>query len=145
MNKTLLKNPWVLAGLLLLITTIVGLVVHSINKQWDIKLSSAMASVIAALITGQIYTFKCKEIIGKKLSLTVSSIAVAIQFAAGIWLGLASDFAKQEWTMYLVGLIPITIITFLGTYFLLRTGGKSFLKIMEKQEELKRKKGLKGD
>ena len=105
MNKNLLKNSWFLVGLHLLITIIIGSILYLINKQLDIKFSNGAAAFLAAFIIGQIYTFKLKELINKKLRLRVSSIAVAIQFALGILLGLFSDFTGKDMIMYLVALI----------------------------------------
>jgi len=133
MNKTLLKNPWVLAGLHLLITIIIGLLLSLVKGWLDVKFSGGLAALLAAFTIGQIYTFKFRELIGKKLRLKVSSIAMVIQFVLGILLGLSLSLARKEWAMYLVTLVIITVAVFFGIYFALRIGGKNYLKIVERQ------------
>ena len=80
MDKNLLKNLWILAGLLLAINIGLGLIIIVIVEFLKIGSSniSNIAGLVAAMIVGQIYAKNFKEVMPKQLRLNVTIIYTVI-------------------------------------------------------------------
>lgn len=140
MNKELLRKPWMLALLLLGISIIIGLVFFAIVTLLNIqnRSISALTSIIGAMIVGQIYTFNFKEIMPNKTRRSVTIIYTLIQLVLGILFALIliPELVLDLKILLLVlgGVIIISFIYALGIYWMLGTGGKSYIKMLEKSQ-----------
>lgn len=140
MNKESLRKPWILSLLLLIINAVIGLIIFAVVEFFNIGSSSlsAVAGIVGAMIVGQIYTFNFKEIMPNKTRRSVTIIYTFIQIVLGFLLGvllrpeLVLDL--QQLVLFLGIVIFISLIYAFGTYLFLGTGGKSYLKMLEKSQ-----------
>jgi len=129
MNKNLLNNSWILAGLLFAISTIVRLIILAVVK--FIGMGSAtisnIAGLIGAMIVGQIYSMNFKEIMPKRLRINVTIVYIISEMILGIsyvlWFGL---------TKLLLGLlVGLQLFIAIIIYFTLGFAGKNYIRSLK--------------
>ncbi len=144
MNKNLLKNSWILAGLLALISIIIGLINFGVNEFLKIKVSSGITIIIVlygALVIGQIYSQNFKEIMPQKLRMNVSIAFFTIQLVLAFLFFdqvYNLNFENQNLLPPLGFVIGITAVISLFIYFTLHYGGKFYLRALEKRKVMKK-------
>jgi len=139
MDKNLLKNLWILAGLLLAINIGLGLIIIVIVERLKIGSSniSNIAGLVAAMIVGQIYAKNFKEVMPKQLRLNVTIIYTVITMILELlYLYLVLGFLDALSLGILIGL---SLIYSLFIYWMLGLGGKSYLKVSERRNVIKKK------
>jgi len=122
-KKTLLKNPWILTLILIIISFVLGILV-SVLFGPETSLNAAV-TMIAALIVGRIYGKTFKEIMPKNLKIKVSLYFVLFQLILG------SVFLTNiiELNLILIGMaVVILFIVFWIVYFMLGVGSRTFVK-----------------
>lgn len=140
MNKELLKNSWVLVGILTAITVIIGLIMGVLSEFFKIKIPSVFMvfmTIYGAMIIGQTYTRNFKEIMPKKLRINVTIIYSTIQLVLGLLyifvLTHTSMWGNQEALLISGIVIGIMLIVSLFIYFMLGYGGKTYFKALRKR------------
>jgi hypothetical protein len=136
MDKTLLKNSWVLAGLLLVVNIVLGLIMLLIFNFLKISSSLAgIAGIAGAMLVGQIYTANFKEIMPKKLRINATAIYTLAQIVLGslylFILGMSNNLS------FFGILIVISLFYSLFIYWMLGSAGKTYLKALQKKEVTK--------
>lgn len=138
MDKTLLKNSWILAGLLLVINIILGLIILAVVEFFKIERPgmSGIAGIIGAMSVGQIYTMNFKEIMPKKLRINVTVTYILAQMV----LGSLYIFILEvpNYLLFFGILIGVSLFYSLFTYWMLGSGGKAYLKALQKRESSKK-------
>lgn len=129
MNKTLLKNHWILAGLLLIITLILGLTIVALIRYFKVPTpASIIAGVIGTMIVGYIYTVNFKEVMPKKLRIKVVAIYILVQMLFGILLFWVRGGLN---VVIIISLLVGLSIFFPFIYWILGSGGRIYLKYVE--------------
>ena len=134
MKKELLKNPFTLAGFLLGIDIILGVIVLAGVHFFKIGDSgvAAVAGIASAMAVGQIYTASFKEIMPKKLRINVVAIYILAQVASGILYALV--LRLPNFSLFVGILIAASLISSVFVYFLFGSAGKTQLKAIQKKE-----------
>ena len=138
MDKTLLKNSWILAGSLLLINIISGLIILTVVEFFNIGNSgmSGIAAIIGAGIIGQIYTMNFKEIMPKKLRIKVTVTYILAQMALGsLYIFI---LGVPNYLLFFGILIGINLFYSLFIYWMLGLSGKTYFKALQKREPSKK-------
>ncbi len=133
MDKNLLKNHWILAGLLLIITLILGLVIVALIRYFNIPTpASIIASVIGTIIVGYIYAANFEEVMPRKLRIKVAVIYIVVQVLFGILL-----FWVRGWLniVITISLLVGLSIFFPFIYWILGSGGRIYLKYAERVQK----------
>jgi len=138
MDKNVLKNSWILAGLLLIINIIIGLVFLAAVRFFEIGSPSisGIAGVMGAMIVGQIYAMNFKEVMSKNLKVCVTTIYIFTQIVLSSLYFLVFGFPNQS--LFFGILIGISLIYSPLIYWLLGSGGKTYLKAMQKIAAVKK-------
>jgi hypothetical protein len=132
MDKMLLKNAWSLAGLLLVINIALGLIMLFVINLLNLDSSlSGIAGMLGAMLVGQIYVTKFKEIMSKKLRINVTAIYILAQILLGSLYILTLDVLNYLSSFGI--LIGISIFYSLFIYSMLGFGGKTYLKALQKK------------
>jgi len=132
MNKDLLKNKWILAGLLLVIGIIVSLIIWLIIKfifHSDSTIASAIGGIIGANIVGMIYYSNFKEIMPKTLRRNVTLIYMSLQVLILILVILVYYLFLGLGLNYIVFLIILSILILFVYGFIIYHGSKYPYKI----------------
>jgi len=146
MNKNILKNSWVLAGLLILINLILALI--SLAIEYFIDIGSALASVvsiISTMVVGQIYAINFKEIMPKKIRINVTLIYLVSNLLVLFLFFSFTEilFPSLSRALFVILMMVISLVIclplFFLIYWLLGYGGKSYLKMMEKKAAAQKK------
>lgn len=134
MDKNLLKNLWALAGLLMAINIVLGLIILFAVEFFKIGSSgvSAIAGMVGAMIVGQIYAMSFKEIMPKKLRIHVTITYTLAQMVLGSLYIFVLDISN--YLLFFAILIGISLFYSLIIYFMLGSGGKIYLKGLQKRE-----------
>ena len=132
MDKMLLKNAWSLAVLLLVINIALGLIMLFVINLLNLDSSlSGIAGMLGAMLVGQIYVTKFKEIMSKKLRINVTAIYILAQILLGSLYILTLDVLNYLSSFGI--LIGISIFYSLFIYSMLGFGGKTYLKALQKK------------
>jgi len=127
--KKLLKNPWILAGMLLGIDLTIGFIMNIILKRLGSGGSGA-AGIIAAISVGQIYALAFKESMPKILRLKVTGIYMTVQVIVGSLFLFSFESIDIALICILLG---VFLIYSLLVYWLLGSSGKMYIKALEKR------------
>ncbi len=137
MDKTLLKNSWILAGLLLVISIILGLIILSVVDFFKLSSStSGITIIVGAMLVGQIYVMNFKELMPKKLRINVTIIYVLPQIALVLLYIFILD-VPIDYLLFFSILIPICLFYSFILYWTLGFGGWIYLKALQKREASK--------
>lgn len=138
MNKMLFKNAWILAGLLLVINIILGLIIFAIVEFFnigDLRISG-VAGILGAMTVGQIYTMKFKEVMPKKMRINVTLIYILAQMLLGsLYIFILS---VSNYPLFFGTLIGFSLFYSLFIYWMLGVGGKTYLQALQKRKAAKR-------
>jgi len=142
MDKELLKNSWVLAGLLLAITLVLGAIVFVIAdflKIIDSSIAGVMG-IVGAIIVGQIYAMNFKESMPRTIKIKVVSIYIIAQLILAFLyisildvssLLLLGKILTNPVILFAGILIGIVLIVYsLAVYWALGFGTKQYLKTL---------------
>ena len=132
-NKKLLKNPWILAGILLGIELIISFIINIVMEMLGSS-RLGVGGIIAASSVGQIYANAFKEIMPKILRLKVTGIYMAVQVIVG---SLYIYFFESIDIVLICILLGVFLIYSLLVYWLLGSSGKMYLKALEKRKTRK--------
>lgn len=138
MDKTLLKNSWILAGLLLVVNIILGLAILAVVEYFNIGSSvmSGIAGIIGALVVGQVYTMNFKEIMPRRLRINVTITYTLAQIVLGSL--YVFILGAQNYPLLFGLLAGLSLFYSLFIYLMLGSGGKTYLKAIQKQEAVKK-------
>ncbi len=138
MDKTLFKKSWILAGLLLVINIILGLIILAVVEFFNIGSSSisGIAGILGAMLVGQIYTMNFKEIMPKKLRINVTIIYILAQMVLGSLYIFV--LGVSNYLLFFGILIGVSLFYSLFIYWMLGSGGKTYLKALQKREAIKK-------
>jgi len=138
MDKNLLKNSWILAGLLLVINIILGLIILAVVEYFNIGSSgmSGIAGIIGAMIVGQIYAMNFKEIMPKKIRINVTVTYILAQMVLGsLYIFI---LGVTNYLLFFGILIGLSLFYSLFIYWMLGSGGKGYLKALQKRAATKK-------
>jgi len=151
-KQSLLKNPWILALLLLGISfgtwfiafiLLIGPIALGLLPEELLESMGRSAGIVAPMFLGYIYAFKFKETMPKNLRIEVLMIYLVPQFI----LVLLILFVLAREIFAMIWFVPITVlllvICFAGMYFMIGAGGKSYAKALEKAKRARGKNGAK--
>lgn len=129
--KELLKNPWILA----LYINLVSFIVNAITAIFIPEMQSAMSGasiIIGAISAGQIYVHAFREAMPKRLRFSVAIKFAVIQTLLGLLVLFGiGDINPLLMTVYTALLIIFTVVV----YFMLGMGSRIQLKAIEKHEK----------
>ena len=139
MDKTLLKKSWILAGLLLVTNIVLGLLILTIVEFFKIGSPgiSGIAGIIGAMFVGQIYTVIFKEIMPKKLKINVTVVYILTQIVLGSLLYIFV-LDVPNYLLFFGILVGFSLLYSLLIYWMLGSGGKAYLKALQKREAIKK-------
>ncbi len=139
LDKNLLKNVWVLAGLLLVAAFAISQMLSVLVRTVGISAPSAVSLVVAfaaAFSVGSIYTYYFKEIVPKELRRNATIIFMVLQLIASLlYVFAVPDISSVLGTGLTIVLVLVgTIIGAVVIYWALGFGGKQYLKSLERKK-----------
>ena len=121
-----------------MINIILGLIILAVVEYFNIGSSgmSGIAGIIGAMIVGQIYTMNFKEIMPKNLRINVTVTYILAQIVLGsLYIFI---LGVPNYLLFFGILIGISLFYSLFIYWMLGSGGKSYLKALQKREATKK-------
>jgi len=120
------------------INIILGLIILAVIEFFNIGGSGmfGIAGILGAMLVGQIYTMNFKEIMPKKLRINVTITYILAQMILGslniFILGVSS------YLLFFGIFIGLSLFYSLFIYWMLGSGGKTYLKVLQKRESIKK-------
>ena len=149
MDKNLLKNSWILFGLLLVIALILNLVIRVVTDFFKIGIPQylSIGIIVGAMLLGQIYTKNFKEIMPKKLRFNVATIFLSVQLfgiLAGMWLirvlgDVETHKSLSEFYQNWVLIVGMLLLYSMFIYLLLGSGKGYLVWLQQKNKSNKNK------
>ena len=134
MDKTILKNAWILSAMLFFFSILLAFLVQLIVFFLGIKSSSlsSISGVMVAFILGQIYVSQFKEVMSPQLKLRVSSIYALVQIIVGVLYGII--FISTDVFLFGALVIGVTLLYAALIYVSLGLGSQSYVRMLEKSK-----------
>jgi len=130
--KELLRNSWILAVLVFVISVFVGFVITFIFGEVSMA-ASAVCGFIAAMGVGQIYTYAFREVMTKRLRFKTALDFFIIQAAmGGLVLIMLVNIPWWLFVIFMLVIIPYSLLI----YWSLGFGGRMQLKGLERKNKI---------
>lgn len=129
--KELLKNPWVVAGIIIVISAVVRLFVGSEN------IIGEMAAVIIAVFISSMYVQKFHEKMPGELKRNIVIIYFLVQVILTIFVLNQINVIGKLGITFIGAAVIINAVHSIFIYFALWIGGRSAQKALEKKAEKK--------